>query len=157
MKKGLLILAIALMAGILAFFLIRGQQSSSGHHSVLLDSMPELAWMRTDLKLTDEQFSKAEQLHREYSPVCAEMCRRISESEAAVAKLANAQGSMSDELIKAIENHGYVIASCKRGMLEHIYKTASVMDEQQARRYLEVALPLALDSAAGRTPIKCYE
>lgn len=157
MKKGLLILFAAIVAGILAFFLSRGQQSSSVHHSVLLDSMPELTWMRTDLKLTDEQFSKVEQLHRDYRPVCAEMCRRIGESEAAVAKLASTQESMSDELIKAIENHGHVIASCKRSMLEHMYKTASMMDEPQARRYLEVSLPLALDSASGRITTKCHD
>ncbi len=156
MKKGLLILVTAMVTGILAFFLCRGQ-SSPIHKSVLLDSMPELAWMRTDLKLTDEQFSKVEQLHREYRPVCAEMCRRIGESEAAVAKLANTQGNMSNELIEAIENHGHVIVSCKRSMLEHIYKTASMMDEQQARRYLEVSLPLALDSASGRITTKCHE
>jgi hypothetical protein len=157
MKKGLLILAAALIAGILAFFLSRGQQSSTGHDSVLLDSMPELAWLRADLKLTDEQFSKVEQLHRDYRPLCAEMCRRISESKAAVAKLASTRGSMSDELIRAIENHGHVIASCKRSMLEHMYNTASVMDEQQARRYLEISLPLALDSASGRTTTSSHE
>jgi hypothetical protein len=156
MKKGLLILFAAIVAGILAFFLSRGQ-SSPNHKLVLLDSMPELAWLRTDLKLSDEQFSKVEQLHREYRPVCDEMCRRIGESETTVAKLASTQGSMSDELIKAIENHGHVIASCKRSMLEHLYKTASVMDERQARRYLEVSLPLALDSATGCTRTKCNE
>jgi hypothetical protein len=156
MKKGLLMLAVAMMAGILAFVLSRGQPAADTD-PVLLDSLPELAWLRTDLKLTDEQFSKVEQLHREYRPVCAELCRRIAESEAAVAKLAGAQGGMSDDLANAIENHGRVIAECKRGMLEHLYQTASLMDERQARRYLEVTLPLALDSARGRTASRCHE
>ena len=156
MKKGLLMLAVAMMAGILAFILSRGQPAAATD-PVLLDSLPELAWLRTDLELTDEQFSKVEQLHREYRPVCAELCRRIAESEAAVATLAGAQGGMSDDLAKAIENHGHVIAECKRGMLEHLYQTASLMDQRQARRYLEVTLPLALDSARGRTASSCHE
>jgi hypothetical protein len=156
MKKGLLILLAAIVAGVLAFFLSRGQLPPA-HQSVLLDSMPELAWLRTDLKLTEEQFSKVEQLHRDYRPLCAEMCRRIRESEAAVAKLASTQGSMSDELIRAIENHGHVIASCKRSMLEHMYHTASVMNEHQAQRYLEVSLPLALDSASRHTTTSRHE
>lgn len=150
MKKGLLILMVAMMVGILAFILSRG--GPSRHiDSVLLDSMPEITWLRTDLKLTDEQFSKVEKLHREYRPVCAEMCRLIAHSEAEVAKLANARSNMSDELAKAIENHGRVIAECKRSMLEHLYQTASLMDEQQSRRYLDVALPLALDSVHSGT------
>lgn len=156
MKKGLLILAAAMMAGILAFFLSRGQRTAETG-SVLLDSLPELAWLRTDLELADEQFSKVEKLHLDYRPVCAEMCRRIAESEAAVAKLAGTQGGMSNDLAQAIENHGRVIAACKRSMLEHLYQTASLMDERQARRYLEVTLPLALDSARGRTTTSCHE
>jgi hypothetical protein len=156
MKKGLLILGVALLAGILAFFLSRKHPSSSAD-PLLLDSLPELAWFRTDLGLTDQQFSKVEQLHRDYRPVCAEMCRRIAQSEAAVAKLAGAQHEMSDELATAIDNHGRVIAACKRSMLQHIYQTASFMDERQARRYLEVSLPLALDSARGRTTNPCHE
>lgn len=156
MKKGLLILATAIIAGILAFFLSR-QHPSANADSLLIDSLPELAWLRTDLELTDEQFSKVEKLHLDYRPVCAEMCRRIAESEAAVAKLASTQGDLSDELATAIDNHGSVIAACKRSMLEHLYQTASLMDERQARRYLEISLPLALDSARGRTTTSCHE
>jgi hypothetical protein len=156
MKKGLLILAAAMMAGILAFFLSRSQPALVTD-PVLLDSLPELAWLRTDLELTEEQFSKVEQLHRDYRPVCAEMCRRIAESEAIVAKLASTRADISDDLAKAIDNHGSVIAACKRSMLEHIYQTASLMDERQAQRYLKVTLPLALESARGRTTSRCHE
>lgn len=156
MKKGLLILAVAILAGILAFFVTRGQPPTAGD-SLLLDSLPELAWLRTDLKLTDEQFAKVGDLHRAYRPVCAEMCRNIAESEAAVAQLASTQGGMTEDLAQAIENHGRVIAACKRSMLDHLYQTAALMDENQARRYLDVTLPLALDSAGGRTTSPCHE
>lgn len=156
MKKGLLILTVAIMAGLLAFFLSRSQPVGDTD-PVLLDSMPELAWLRTDLNLSDEQFSKVEQLHRDYRPVCAEMCRRIAESEAAVAKLASAQSGMNEDLAQLIENHGRVIAECKRSMLGHIYQTASLMNESQGQRYLEVVLPLALDSTRGRTTTRCHE
>ena len=30
---------------------------------MLLDSIPELAWLRVDLKLSDAQFAKASELH----------------------------------------------------------------------------------------------
>lgn len=156
MKKGFLILAVALVAGALSFYLSRSK-SGSGSDSLLLDSMPELVWLHTDLNLTDEQFSKVEKLHRDYRPICDEMCRRIAASQDAVAKLANSQGEMSEDLSKAIENHGNVIAECKRAMLEHIYRTASLMDESQAQRYLRVAVPLALDTAHGYSTTRNYE
>lgn len=156
MKKGLLILMAAITAGILAYYLSR-EHSSPQTNQVWLDSMPELAWLRTDLKLTDEQFSKVEQLHRDYRPVCAEMCRRISESKAAVAKLSKSEGEMTTDLATAIKNHGNVIAECKRSMLDHLYKTAAQMDEQQAKRYLEATLPLALDTAHSRNATHNHE
>ena len=156
MKKGLLILGLAIACGILAFFLTHSK-SVTKTDPVLFDSMHELVWLRTDLKLSDDQLSKVEKLHLDYRPVCAEMCRRISESQATVAKLAGAQDGMSEDLAIAIQNHGYVIAECKRSMLEHIYQTASLMDEQQSQRYLEVAIPLALDSAYGRTTTRSHE
>lgn len=156
MKSGLFILAIAVIAGCLAFFATRGKPQAV-NDALLLDSLPELVWLRTELQLTDEQFAKVGELHRAYRPVCAEMCRNIAESEAAVARLASARSGMTGDLAQAIEDHGRVIAACKRSMLDHLYQTASLMDENQARRYLEVTLPLALDSAGGRIPTRCNE
>lgn len=156
MNKGLLILAVGALAGLLAFFLSRGKPAGSGD-PVLLDSLPEIAWLRTDLKLDDEQFAKVRELHHDYRPVCAEMCRRIAESEAAVAKLAQSRGGMTDDLSQAIEHHGHVIAACKRSMLEHLYQTAGLMNGDQAKRYLEITLPLALDSARGRSTTACHD
>lgn len=157
MKKGLLILAAALVAGMLAFF-VSHDQSSPKADPVLLDSLPELAWLHKDLELTDEQFAKVINLHRAYRPVCIEMCQRIAESEATISQLALVyDGGMNTELSQAIEHHGQVIAACKRRMLEHLYETASIMNEHQARRYLEVTLPLALDSSRGATNAHCDE
>jgi len=156
MKKGLLILGLAIAGGILAFFLTHSK-SMTNTDPVLLDSMPELVWLRTDLKLSDEQLSKVEQLHLNYRPVCAEMCKRISESRANVSELARTQDAMSEDLAEAIEKHGQVIAECKRSMLAHIYQTAALMDEQQAQRYLEITIPLALDSAHGGATMRSHE
>lgn len=156
MKKGLLILATAIATGILAFFLTREKPGPSGT-PVLLDSMPELAWLGTDLGLTPEQLAKVGKLHREYRPVCDEMCRRITESEANIAALAAGQPSMTEELAAAIEKHGHIIAGCKRSMLEHLYQTAAFMDGHQARRYLEITVPLALESASRRGKTRCHD
>jgi hypothetical protein len=77
MKRSILVLAIALVAGVTAFCLIRAQIAAKPQ-SVLLDSMPELAWVKSELKLSDEQFAKVSALHAAYRPKCMEMCGKIA-------------------------------------------------------------------------------
>jgi hypothetical protein len=145
MKKGLLILVLALAAGTAAFWLTRCHQRS-GDQQVLLDSMPELAWLRGDLKLSEDQFAKASALHTAYRPQCAEMCCRIAEARAKLATLAQDSRAVTPELAEAIRECGRVRADCQQKMLEHLYQTARLLDDRQAARYLEKVLPHALDT-----------
>ena len=145
MKKGLLILILALATGIATFFLTRAHQQVQSKE-VLLDSMPELTWLRSELNLSDAQFQKVSDLHAAYRPHCAEMCRRISEAQTRLEAIAHATRDITPELDQAIQEHARVRADCRRHMLEHLYQTAAVMDKQQASRYLETVLPAALDT-----------
>jgi len=145
MKKGILILAIALLAGVIAFCLMRSRTITHSREN-LLDSMPELAWVRTDLKLTDAQFSKVSELHAAYRPKCMEMCRRISDAHEKVDGLAGKGRKLTPELDAAIREHAVIHAECQQAMLKHLYETAAVLDEKQAGRYLETMIPFALDS-----------
>lgn len=151
MKKGLLIFMVAVAAGIAAFGLTRMTRQAE-HSAVLLDSMPELAWLRGELNLTDEQFARASELHAAYRPQCVDMCRRISEARAKLESLARDSREMSPQLAEAIQNHARVRAECRQKMLEHLYQTAGLMNERQAARYLEVVLPAALESNSGDEP-----
>ena len=145
MKNGLLIILLALAAGGAAFWVTRTQQEA-GHQQVLLDSMPELAWLKGDLNLTDEQFAKAIALHSAYRPQCVAMCARIAQARAKMEALARANHGMTPELAAAISDHARVQAECRQKMLDHLYQTAALMDAKQAARYLEKVLPLALNS-----------
>ena len=145
MKKGLLILVLALAVGVTAFFLTHSRQMKE-HREVMLDSMPELAWLRKNLSLTDEQFGKVSALHSDYRPQCAEMCLRIAKAQAQLETMAADARGMTPELAQAIQNNAQVRAECRRHMLEHLYQTAAVMDERQASRYLDIVLPAVLDS-----------
>lgn len=156
MKRGLLFLMAALVAGITAFCIARShrQPANSG---VLLDTMPELAWLRTELKLSDEQFAKAGELHVAYRPVCAEMCRHISDAHDHLESISRGARGMTPELDAAIKEHARVHAECQRKMLEHLYQTAALFDEKQADRYLETMIPHALDSTAKSGGESCHK
>lgn len=149
MKRGLWILLVALIIGIGAYYVTRSQQQSPDG-GTLLDSMPELGWLRDELKLNDAQFSKAGELHVAYRPQCVEMCRRISEAHARVEAIARVSREITPELEMAIREHARVHAECQEKMLDHLYQTAELMNDDQAARYLEMVLPSALGSAGER-------
>ena len=144
MKRGLLILVLALAAGFAAFFGMRSHKTDA-RHDALLDSMPELAWIKADLKLSEEQLAKVRELHAAYRPHCEEMCHRIASTRERVQAAAANGREMTPELEKAIREHAEIRAHCQAEMLRHIYRTAATLDEDQASRYLETMLPFALD------------
>ena len=154
MKRILILLAVALVAGVAAFCFTRSHKMAE-RQELRLDAMPELTWIRTDLKLTDEQCAKVSALHVAYRPKCEEMCSRISKAHEKVVAAARRDGAMTPELESAIREHADTHAQCQQAMLRHMYETAAVLDEEQAKRYLETMLPVALDFTAaesGHTP-----
>jgi hypothetical protein len=144
MKRGIFIFTAALLAGLVAFCLMRSHKMAVGHES-MVDSMPELAWVRKDLKLTDAQFAKVSELHAAYRPKCAEMCRRISDAHEKMESLTRKDRKLTPELQEAVREHAVIHAECQQAMLKHLYETAAVLDEKQAARYLDTMLPYALD------------
>ena len=145
MKKALILLVAALVAGLAAFMVTRSHRHSSAG-ATLLDGIPELAWLRGELSLSDAQFAKACDLHTAYRPTCEEMCRRIDESHKRLEAVAMRSRSFTPELEEAVRDYARVRAECQEKMLRHLYQTADLMDANQAGRYLEQVLPAALGS-----------
>jgi hypothetical protein len=148
MKKPFVILIVALIAGFIAFGITRKHCSASNSHA-LLDELPELAWLRKELALSDAQFTKVGELHAAYRPVCGEMCRRIDESRVRLEAVALGKRTTDAELQQAVADFERVRGECKMKMLEHLYQTAALMSEEQAGHYLKAVLPAALGSAGG--------
>lgn len=140
MRKALLIGLLALTAGVLSFQVTRGCRPVHSK-DVLLDEMPELAWLRRDLKLTDTQFDRVAGLHERYRPECVEMCGRIESARGRVDELLRRSTSVTPELESAMRELERVRADCRLAMLRHVYETAAVLDDPQAARYLDALLP----------------
>jgi hypothetical protein len=145
MKRGVLILLLALFAGFVSFCAMRWHQSAGHHSGIVLDVMPELEWLRNELKLSDEQFSKVSALHVAYRPKCTEMCRRIAEAHEEIETIAKSIGEVSPEFREALKRHADIHVECQEQMLKHLYETAATLNKEQATRYLEAMLPFALD------------
>ncbi len=149
MKRAILVLLIAIACGALAFFTMRSQQIASTH-GVLLDQLPELNWLKTELGLSDAEFEKVKNLHLTYRPRCVELCNQIHTAHRAMAALARKDKSMSPGLAAAITEHSRVAAECQKAMLEHVYQTASILSADKAKIYLQRVLPHALHETPER-------
>jgi flagellar motility protein MotE (MotC chaperone) len=145
MKRILIVIVVALVAGVCAFSWTRSQRVPHHDSSVLLETMPELAWLRDDLKLTDSQFAQVSKLHAAYLPECADMCQRIADAHERLDEAARGQREVTAELKSVVEEYAKIHAECQERMLAHLYETARILDAKQAERYLEVMLPYALD------------
>lgn len=151
MKRGLWMLAAALLAGLVGFLATRGPcclmpaENISGHdgHSKL----PELEWLRREFKLSDEQFAKVSGLHQAYRPTCEELCMKIMASHKNVETLVGAGTQVSPELKAALQEHAALHVECQTAMLTHLYQTAECMSPDQARHYLDAMLPQVIEMA----------
>jgi len=148
MKKAFIILALALVIGCSSFAIMRllkEEEPASHADASLLEAMPELSWLRQELNLTDLQFKKVSALHSAYRPKCIEMCNRIAEAHERLERIADEAKGVSPGLEVAISDHARVHIECQTEMLEHLYQTAALLDEEQAKLYLDTMLPYALD------------
>jgi hypothetical protein len=145
MRKIFIVMAVALGAGICAFAWVRAHKTAQQQSHALLETMPELSWLRQELDLSDSQFAEVSKLHAEYLPKCAAMCQRIAEAHERLEEVASGQSEVNSELSERILEHAKIHAECQQEMLEHLYETSRLMNKEQAARYLEVMLPYALD------------
>jgi hypothetical protein len=146
MKRVVLVLLVAVIAGLAAFFWMRSYQRPE-RNGVMLDSMPELAWLRTDLKLSEQQFAEVSRLHAAYRPQCEKMCMEIAGAREKLEAAILRNRGMNDEVQAAIRKHAETRAKCRQAMLNHMYETAAVLDANQAGQYLKTMLPFVMDDA----------
>lgn len=136
MKRAPLILAAGLLvttaAYVTAYF-----AATASRLGVEQAGQPELAWLRQEFRLSDEQYAKVVALHAAYKPVCKEMCRRIDEQNARLKRLLAASETVTPEIEAALADVARVRAECHATMLRHLYEISRVMPPDQRKRYLE--------------------
>jgi hypothetical protein len=157
MKKRLSGLGLALLAGLLAFFATRGLTLENKRSALVVDQLPELAWLKSEIHLSDEELAKVKALHLAYRPKCLEMCRGIAEARQKLQEAAQAQREWNPGLEQAVQEHARVQADCQRAMLQHLYATAAVLRQEKAELFLKATLPAALGGYHGDEPDSCHD
>jgi hypothetical protein len=145
MKRGQLILVIALALGACMFFCSRYWLHDNRMTSAMpqeRDSLlPELEWLRQDLRLDEAQFDKVKTLHLAYRPKCQDLCMR---AEAAETALREVLGDPQKDPTAALKIRAELHLECQQAMLTHVRQTAACMTPVQARQYLDALLPHVL-------------
>ena len=152
MKRGLIILILAVAASSAAFFITRNQcqcgtrLDATSHDGETM--LPELEWLHQELKLDDVQFEKVKAQHLAYKPTCEALCMKVMAARKKLGQLA-AQGNLSSpEFNAALQEQAAVHVECQKALLRHLHQTAGLMSESQSRQYLDAMLPQVIGVAA---------
>lgn len=135
------------MVGGLAFYGMRegGQRTQLMMAHDGNSRLPELEWLRRELKLTDEQLQKVAQAHEAYRPTCEGLCKKVMTSHGKIKALASPSRPVSPELEAALTEHALLHVECQKAMLNHLHQTASLMSPEQAQKYLDALLPEVIE------------
>ena len=142
MKRILLVLFLGLFAGVLAhlgWFLAQRPCGSS-------DLECQLAWMKTELKLSDEQFARIKMIHEQSSPrllALAAQVARMRDEYAAFERERTTSGQVDFlEFAHFVEQRRAIDRECLTSTQQLVADASRVMTAQQREQYLGLLGPV---------------
>ena len=153
MKHALLILTVGIMLAIASF---ASTYVFSTAHSLERNPKPELAWLKQEYQLSDEQYGRVCELYAAYHPQCMEMCREIDAQNTRLKTLLANTNVVTVEIRQALADVSTLRAKCQANMLNHFYQVSQVMPPEQGQRYLawvqkETLIPSPMATGQGKT------
>jgi hypothetical protein len=142
MKRTVLIVLLGLTAGSLAHVgWYRAQRPCTANN---LDC--QLAWMKTELKLTDQQFARIKTIHEQSSPrllaLAAQVARMREEYDAFEHERTTSGQVDFLEFAHFVEQRRVVDRQCVFSTRQLVADAAGVMTEKQRARYLGLLAPV---------------
>lgn len=143
MNRSWIILLLGLAAGLVAHESWRNWRAPCASDELSC----QLAWMRADLRLTDEQFARVVELHHQSSTQLQQLAldiSRMQEEFDAFEQARRAEGRVDFlEFARFVEERRQVEAAVDTSARSLIAATADVMSPQQRLRYLALVAPAA--------------
>jgi hypothetical protein len=135
MKRAPLILIIGIALAV-ASFLCTYIFAASTAHSITESSSPELAWLKQEYQLNNEQYSRVCEIYAAYHPKCLEMCREIDAQNSHLKMLLAATNVVTPEIQQALADQSQLRAKCEANMLNYFYQASQAMPPEEGKRYL---------------------
>jgi hypothetical protein len=135
MRRPFLILAAAILVGAA---LAAGGFRLGDHLCAtrMAPSTDDLAWLRMEFRLTDQEMARIRQLHEGYLPQCHGICARIAASKRELHEALGPGTNVSAEVEARLKEIALLRAQCQTAMLRHFVEVSRAMPPEQGRRYL---------------------
>ena len=152
MKKVFFILLLALASAFAGYWTYyRGATAPA--RAMLMEQGGEMQWLRREYHLSDAQFTRVEQVHREYTPKCDLMCGKIMKANARLDQLISANKAVTPEVSAAMKECLAVQNECREAMLGHVYAVSAEMSAADGARYLEMMKARIVEPALGNSAV----
>ena len=146
MNRTALILLLGLTVGVGAHFAYFRMHEPAPTNT--LDG--QLAWIKTELQLTDAQYARIKELHRASSPRLRAMAVQVAQLQTEFAEFEKVRRTTDRvdflEFARFVETRRQINRACLDSTRQLVLATAEVMTPQQRERYLRLvasAEPLA--------------
>jgi hypothetical protein len=142
MKRSLLIILAGLMAGALAHvgWYLSQRPCGSG------DIDCQLEWMKTELKLSNEQFARIKAIHEESSPRLLALAAQVSRMRGEYEAFEHARTTSGQvdflEFAHFVEERRSLDRECLNSTQQLVAQAAREMNDQQRARYLGMLGPV---------------
>ena len=141
MNRGFVIMFLGVAAGLIAFQTWTDWRSGCNDG----DLGCQLAWMREDLHLTDEQFTRVVELHARSSSRLRQLALEIARMDSEFAEFEQTRRSEGRvdflEFARFVSERREIEAAADHSARTLIEATADVMSPQQRSRYLALVAP----------------
>ena len=138
MNRTLLILLLGLAAGIGSHFGYFQLYRPAGNET--LDG--QLAWIRTELKLSDQQFARVKELHEASSPRLRALASEVARMRAEFAAFENTRRTSDRvdfiEFAQFVEVRRNINRECLESTRRLVLATADVMTPEQRAQYMGI-------------------
>jgi hypothetical protein len=144
-NRSLIILlgALALGAAVFAGSYFAGQRAGALYCANPAD---DLAWLRLEFHLNDDQMARIRQLHEGYKPQCAKMCALIAAKKAELQATLSNGTNITAEAQTELTELGELRARCQAQMLRHFIAVSQAMPPEEGRRYFAEMEKITLGS-----------
>ena len=138
MKRTILILTLGLAIGLIthvAYFRINEPAPTNTLEG-------QLAWMRTELQLTDAQYARIKELHQASSPRLRAMAVEVAALQSEFAEFEKVRRTSDQvdflEFARFVEIRRHVSRECLDSTRQLVLASAEVMNPQQRQRYIQL-------------------
>jgi hypothetical protein len=147
-KKSLLILLLA-AATALGGYWTYYRCATAPARTMVAQADGGMEWLRREYHLSDAQFARVQQAHREYAPKCDLMCEKIGKANARLDRVILANKTYTPEVEAAMKECLAVQGECRQALLAHVYAVSAEMPAADGARYLEMMTARIVEPGVG--------